>query len=449
MATRTISAAGGNWNSTATWDEAAIPTSADDVVCRADGTSGSTTVTAGITVRSIDLTVGSGYSATMTINSAITLTIGNAVGVKLSAAGTYAGTGILLLSVTQSMTAPGAGVSVPWEIQSSNNVVITLTGTLRSTGRWYYLSGGGTSGAWNGGQVDIINRLWCDGRCAGTTVFRIVGGGASQTLRGNSAASRQLSAPITWDTGANTFTIDTTALHIGGQTLTYASGSAASISVILAGSITLSGSGWSGNLFDVSNSTATYTITFPAVAFDWSSGDITTAHNITFAGATSVSVGTLTASATVTFAHGAIPVTFTSLFRPVTNPGTNMTVTGSGKITIANGADFDLRCNCIFTWPVGAILEIASGGHLVCIGNPSPTMKSPTASSAALLNALSGSVVRCANVIFTDVDASGGDQIKNYAIASGDPVLTRVFNIVNETNLGGGGATETSYGYCG
>jgi hypothetical protein len=75
MATRTIANGGGNYNSTGTWVEGAVPTSADDVV--ATGTSGNLTVNVSSACRSIDLT---GYTGTLAINS--NLTIGDVVSVR-------------------------------------------------------------------------------------------------------------------------------------------------------------------------------------------------------------------------------------------------------------------------------------------------------------------------------------------------------------------------------
>lgn len=73
MATRTIADGGGNWSSTATWVEGAVPTNADEVV--ATGTSGQLTIDTAAVCRSINLT---GYVNTLTINNANSLAIGDA-----------------------------------------------------------------------------------------------------------------------------------------------------------------------------------------------------------------------------------------------------------------------------------------------------------------------------------------------------------------------------------
>lgn len=91
MATRTISATGGNWNATTAWVEASVPTAADDVVATAlsgaltvNGTSGSPSL-----CRSADFT---GYTSTLTMGSTAVLNVGDAAGgsFKLVAGMTFA-----------------------------------------------------------------------------------------------------------------------------------------------------------------------------------------------------------------------------------------------------------------------------------------------------------------------------------------------------------------------
>jgi len=73
MATRTISDAGGNYNAVGAWVEGAVPTSADDVAATA--TSGQLTINVASACRSMNLT---NYVSTLTHNSSITLSIGDA-----------------------------------------------------------------------------------------------------------------------------------------------------------------------------------------------------------------------------------------------------------------------------------------------------------------------------------------------------------------------------------
>lgn len=90
MATRTISNAGGNWNSVGTWVEAAVPTAADEVV--ATLTSGNLTIDTSAVCRSINLT---NYTGVFTIPTSLwSLTIGDAT----------AGTGNIALKFVNGMT---------------------------------------------------------------------------------------------------------------------------------------------------------------------------------------------------------------------------------------------------------------------------------------------------------------------------------------------------------
>ena len=96
MATRTISNAGGNYNATGTWVEAAVPTSADDVVSTA--TSGQLTVNVSSAARSINL---SSYTNTITMNANLAVSgtgVTNTLGASMSFAGTA---GTLVFSNTQ------------------------------------------------------------------------------------------------------------------------------------------------------------------------------------------------------------------------------------------------------------------------------------------------------------------------------------------------------------
>ncbi len=109
-ATRTISDAGGNWDATGTWTEGAVPTSADDVV--ATGTSGALTINAAAAARSVNFT---NYVSTVTHNSGIILSIGDASGGSLTFVSgmTYSpadGTAeIKLVSTTSGNTITAAG----------------------------------------------------------------------------------------------------------------------------------------------------------------------------------------------------------------------------------------------------------------------------------------------------------------------------------------------------
>ena len=70
MATRTVANGGGNWGTTSTWVEGAVPTSADDVVFTA--TSGQLTINVTASCKSINFT---NYTNTFTISTGIFLSV--------------------------------------------------------------------------------------------------------------------------------------------------------------------------------------------------------------------------------------------------------------------------------------------------------------------------------------------------------------------------------------
>jgi hypothetical protein len=107
MATRTISVAGGNWNDTAAWVEAATPVAGDDVVATA--VSGALTLNVAGSCRSFDMT---GYLSTLTHNDAINITVGDGT------------TGHFVLVAGMTYTIVG-GASVRWTFASTttgNNI---------------------------------------------------------------------------------------------------------------------------------------------------------------------------------------------------------------------------------------------------------------------------------------------------------------------------------------
>jgi len=117
MATRTVAAGGGNWNSTATWVGGVVPIAADDVV--ADATSGQLTINV-TTALNISFNF-TGYTNTLTINSGIimyaqrTCTFGSGM--------TIAGAGKIALNSTVTLTSNGKTVPI---MQFTNGATKTL-----------------------------------------------------------------------------------------------------------------------------------------------------------------------------------------------------------------------------------------------------------------------------------------------------------------------------------
>ena len=86
MPQRTIAAGGGNWNSTSTWVEGAVPTSSDFVVGNAS--SGQLTINVAAACQYVDFT---NWTNTLTMNNTLTLSLAsstNTFGSGMSFAGT-------------------------------------------------------------------------------------------------------------------------------------------------------------------------------------------------------------------------------------------------------------------------------------------------------------------------------------------------------------------------
>jgi hypothetical protein len=142
MATIVAAAGGGNWNVTGTWTGGVVPTAADDV--QLASTSGNVTITAAAVCRSLDAT---GYTGTLTHNSGITLSIGDAT----------AGAGNVALKLVAGMTYTLGNAST-----SAINFVTTSTTQQTIT------TGGKVLGSWsqNGAGSSL---LLADANSVGTT----------------------------------------------------------------------------------------------------------------------------------------------------------------------------------------------------------------------------------------------------------------------------------------
>ncbi|OGD62628.1 hypothetical protein A2215_00765 [Candidatus Berkelbacteria bacterium RIFOXYA2_FULL_43_10] len=134
---RTISAAGGNWSSTAAWNEGAVPTAADDVI--ALGSSGNLTIDATAVAKSINMSL---YPAgrTLTHNSAITLSVGNASGGELNFTGSWTYTKVnataSALSFVSTSNNGGNGWNITWGGHTPGNITFNGVG-----GKWKYQDG--------------------------------------------------------------------------------------------------------------------------------------------------------------------------------------------------------------------------------------------------------------------------------------------------------------------
>jgi hypothetical protein len=183
MATRTISNAGGNYNATATWVEAAVPTSADDVVATA--TSGQLTVNVASAARNFNFT---NYTNTLTMNNTWTVS-GTGFTNTFVSAMTISGTSFITLTntntiVTNGKSIPNLSLSGTSTLGDDLNVVNFNNGGLTLNGGGFNLNiSGNTSPSFN----VLTNGL--------TGTLTINFNGTNQNLRNNFAASSNAAAP--------------------------------------------------------------------------------------------------------------------------------------------------------------------------------------------------------------------------------------------------------------
>lgn len=199
MATRTISNAGGNWNSTSTWVEGIIPTASDDVV--ATSTSGplsSNSVTN--SCLSLDLT---NYTFTLTITSALYV-YGD---ITLGSSSSIGGTTYLYIRANSNITSNG--VTIPYlRFVGSDVVTINLIDDLH-VGTQFYLTSG-TSGAITTITINN-NNIYCYGgfyyegfsRLFGTANLIMAGTG---NFNGNNQFG-EIYNPVIIDSPSGTITI--------------------------------------------------------------------------------------------------------------------------------------------------------------------------------------------------------------------------------------------------
>jgi len=179
MPQRTIAAGGGNWNSTSTWVEGAVPTASDFVVGNAS--SGQLTVNVNATIQYVDF---SAYTQTLTINSNITLTTAST---GTSTIGSGMSFNFLGSGSSQGKIAKGSGAQTYIQngtTQIPHFAITNGTGTL-TLGSNLYVSNyrPTTSGQMNGNTLFIYSAIDAGfNSIFGTTIFRFVGTGTIAVL---------------------------------------------------------------------------------------------------------------------------------------------------------------------------------------------------------------------------------------------------------------------------
>jgi fibronectin-binding autotransporter adhesin len=403
MATRTISNAGGNWNTTGAWVEGVVAVNGDAVVATA--TSGNLTVTAAAACTSMVLT---GYVGTMTINNGQTLTVAGAV--TLASGMTLAGTGTLSSATAATWTSNGK--SVPWNVSFTGNVTYTLADNWQIDG---LLTISGNTATFNGNQIRMGGSVNISGNTAGTTTYLYNGTG---TWTGSTTIARRIAAALEINT-AGTLTMAANGMQFG-SVITYTAGTIVSTgSTMRIGANTSLLGAWPSLNSILVGASSTLTLDNPlTVTGDFSIGNQT----LTMAGGQGVSCGSLTfTAATGTLARGATGAWSVS---------GALTISGSGTAVITGAQDMTVGG---INLQNGSTLRFVSGQTLTCAGTvrlngtsyATTTLRGETASSSMTL-ALAGADVQADYLTITDVIATG-QKLWNFAGGT----LTRVTNVAN------------------
>ena len=316
MATRTIANGGGNWNSTGTWVEGAVPTSADNVVATA--TSGNLTINATAASLSVDFT---NYVGTLSLSGGVTWTVsGN---FKMVAGMTVSGTATTL-SITAVSILTSNGKIWTGALSLVSGVVITLADPFTVNGLF---TCGNAGGAINSSQLNVNGNLTLSTGLFGSSILNF---GGTTTVIGAAA----IIMPLTINT-SGTVTFNNSPFTFQGSSITYTAGTVVSSGTTLVidavCTISTNGMTWNtvqlnpgwgltfGNDFNVLN------LTTPVASFN----QTLTGSNINVSGNWTCS-GALTMSGTTNF-----KLTGTATFTPSTVIIQNNLTFVSGTRTIS------------------------------------------------------------------------------------------------------------------
>jgi hypothetical protein len=400
MATRTISNTGGNYNSTATWVEGAVPTSADDVVATA--TSGQLTINVASAARTFNLT---NYSNTITFNATWTISpASSGITNVISSGTTFAGTGTLTFTVT------AAGTSIT---QNNTNRIPNLNFTSSAGTVTFntdiYCSGfnklNNVTGIFNG------NVVYCNGdfggaastlgviALSGTTKIVLDGSGTINYAYGGSGG---LEINTTGTYSTNGLGVCLVSLSGATPSFSFIAGNFNTFNVVLAKVVSVSQDRFFLDIRRPINVLVENECPTTGVVQNM---DITLAANST--------IGTFSSFSTqrfyttdfntpiVNIRGGGLSASNVILY-PVLRTTSVAGVNPSNPMTLRC---FDLRLNSDNTHSFGSLKAIGGG-----VPNR-PSISSLTASSQATLNLGDKETSQIIDYNFQDINASGGEEI--------------------------------------
>lgn len=422
MAQRTIAPGGGDWNNTATWVEGAVPTTSDHIV--GDASSGQLTVNVTATVQYLDLSL---YTNTLTISNFRTLTF-NLAGstTTFGASMNFAGAGTITtanaLNIAQNTTNRIPNFSL------SGSAIRTLLTDLYIVNFVFGISNFG----FNGFSVYISGNL--NGQASlpsfdgiyGTTNWILDGSGLVSVAFGG-ATPRSITITGNYETyGIGVYLIDN-------NIFTYTAGTAgANFNILIGRRTTLS---LVTNTISINQPTANIFLYSQAL------NPITPTQTINLGSPLNINlIGVFsnerpyTSDNTISkfsFSGNSVSANTLSL-SPVFRSNSSLSYPQpAGSTTYqAPSIEFDY----LYTHSIGSIS--ANGG-----GIPSnPLISSNSSGNQVSINLGSKITTQIIDCDFTDVDASGGEEI--VAI---NGTLTNTSNITNVYPTGGGGGTQTAY----
>ena len=411
MATRVISATGGNWNSTATWVGGVIPTTADDIL--GDATSGNLTMNVTGTIQFANF---SAYTGTLTINSGFELRIQGTTTTETSfnTGMTISGAGFILHGNGRLRS---NGLTIPNLALAFSNTTTTLMDNISVSNLITYL--GNTNKIINDFQFNITNYSGTTlgsgtvSRFNGTTLFNFNAANCSYTTTAVSSFESQIRNPITIDTPGN-FTINGFLNLAAGTTLTYQQGTILGDKIIRIGNFNGTGTG--------SNVNNTTTINTSGIT--WDSVWIETMANVLNI------TDTYSFTSDFNFDKMIIPSSFfrtLSFYKKLIFTGgfngNSLSAYGFTALITGNSLATDRTPNISFS--TGATYNI---GELNITGTDTTStakIKSATSGVKATLN-LTGNTQNVLFTDFTDIDASAGNTIYTYKgiVSNCDNVLS-------------------------
>jgi hypothetical protein len=240
-----------NWSATSGGsNNATVPGASDDATLNGLGAAGNgaSVVSANITV--LSLTFAAGYTNTVTINTAVVLTIAGSFTDVTNHSWTVSGTGSMTISAASTITSGGKTFPGPVSFSGSNTKTLVGNWTISGT-----LTAATSTTTINKTASEVLS-------CAGLTVTGTVAGSISITLTGGTwggSGSNNIAGTINF---AGTSTFSATGSYIGGGTISYTSGTITTTAstLTLGASCTLNTNGMSWNNITLSNTTLTITI---------------------------------------------------------------------------------------------------------------------------------------------------------------------------------------------